>query len=451
MQGFLILVAFWGLALSEQCGQQKVPLLARNPVCGITQDVIEGIDGANLSAVPLADTAEAPQASTQAGPWTHPLICTQTLEYLGTPLCIYTLATFASGRGITILTQPVHAEEILKLCKSAESTPDLNANTNTWQVTPLPGRGMGVLSTRPLNLGDKIMSYTPILIALRNMQMRPTDLEYLLERAVSQLPPATSTLLRSLARSLDHPDSPYSAFPLQDIMQTNSFALSISSSTSEEIHMALYPATARINHSCAPNSQYRLITTATTTNSSSSSSNSLLHQIHAARPIPLGSELTISYHSPLSPTTTRQSDLHSNFHFTCTCPRCLNPSLSDSRLTRIQHLESTLSDFSASATARLAGTGPKLAMQLVKLYQEEGLDAVLVRPYGLLAQEFAALGEGGKARRYARVAGRYGRLKEGEEGGDVREMRELAEGRVEGHWAWGLRSGREGGEAGGEG
>ena len=150
------------------------------------------------------------------------------------------------------------------------------------------------------------------------------------------------------------------------------------------------------------------------------------------------SDLSTDY-SPMFPVATRQSDLHTSFHFTCTCARCRNPQ-SDTRLRRIQDIESTLADWSSTSPATLHRSGPHLAHQLVKLYQDDGLQSTLVRPYGLLAQEYSALRDRKRTMKYAKLAVRYALLKEMDGGGDVRSMRDLTEGQVlEDHWSWGLR------------
>ncbi|KAL9616348.1 MAG: hypothetical protein Q9160_008768 [Pyrenula sp. 1 TL-2023] len=383
-------------------------------------------------------------------PWTHTPVCTQKLEGINEPLCIYTSTTFASGRGISILTKPSKAEKITQVqgFRDSSSLSALNKDQDPpWRVIPTPGRGMGMLATRSLDLGDKITAYTPVFVAASYVGniVSTQDLEFLFRRAIDQLPEASRDKFMDLAHRYEIDE-----YRVQDIVQTNCFEFDVDG----EMHLAVYPETSRINHSCGANSQYHLNATL------------LSHQVLAARPIAPGEEITISCKLrreptlphvrqrandltkkfldayPILPHEPRSTNLHDTFHFTCACSRCLNARKSDARISRIQSLESSLADWSSTSPVTLKSNGPQLAQELIKLYEDDGLHSVLVRPYGLLAQEHAALKDAESAREAARIALKYGLLKEGEGGGDVTSMREMMEGDIEGHWAWGKRKKR---------
>lgn len=52
-------------------------------------------------------------------------------------------------------------------------------------------------------------------------------------------------------------------------------------------------------------------------------------EIRALRPIPVGSEATISYVELAMPTNTRQDELQTTYHFTCSCARCTRNDVGD--------------------------------------------------------------------------------------------------------------------------
>lgn len=153
--------------------------------------------------------------------------------------------------------------------------------------------------------------------------------------------------------------------------------------------------------------------------------------------MPYNKPVTDSF--PVVKHSTRSSNLQSTFHFTCECTRCQDHRRSDSRVTTIESIEASLSDWSPTSSTTRKRNGPRLAQELIKLYEEDGLHAVMVRPYGLAAQEYSALKDAKRARKYAELAISYGLLKEGEGGEDVKAMQAIVRD-VKSHWSWGKRA-----------
>ncbi len=181
-------------------------------------------------------------------PWSHEVVCTQSIEAINGPLCIYTCAAFASGRGISLLTTPAIAEKALNLApfRDADSIADVNKDSSPpWRTANLPGRGTGLLATRELRFGDRITAHTPVLAVLGSVAsfIAAPDLEYLLGLAVEQLPQTSQDKLLSLSRNLESDE-----YRIQDIMQTNAFEVQIGG----EMHLVIYPEASRINHDCGP-------------------------------------------------------------------------------------------------------------------------------------------------------------------------------------------------------
>ncbi len=83
-------------------------------------------------------------------------------------------------------------------------------------------------------------------------------------------------------------------------------------------------------------------------------------------------------------------------------------------------------------------SGTRMAEELVGLYEEEKLHAVLGRAYGFAALAYSGVRDKERATEYAGLSASYARLMHGDAGEDVRRMREL-EDDVQGHWSWGRR------------
>ena len=221
-------LSFFGVA-SHQCLQTT---LLHPPLCSLAGNDDNPSDNTSTAR----STTRTPDRPVLNSPnenfsWEQPFVCTQHLDHLEGALCIYTSRTFSSNRGITVLTRPVTADRILQLVRLAESDLVANRPTYNWREEALPGRGVGVLATKSLDLGDRITAYTPALISMRNVGIGAVDLESLLDRAVNQLPQSTRERVLKLARSMP---GELSQFKIQGM------------------HMAVFPETARINHSCAP-------------------------------------------------------------------------------------------------------------------------------------------------------------------------------------------------------
>ena len=112
---------------------------------------------------------------------------------------------------------------------------------------------------------------------------------------------------------------------------------------------------------------------------------------------------------------------------------------------RIQTIEKALSDWSSSSQAKKAVIdskektwGLRAAQELIALYEEEGLHAMLGRAYGYVALEYSGIKEENGVQKYTVLAVQYLSLMQGEDGADVINMRGL-QNDMEKHWSWGRR------------
>ncbi|KAH8727683.1 hypothetical protein GQ44DRAFT_94110 [Phaeosphaeriaceae sp. PMI808] len=344
-------------------------------------------------------------------PWSYPPVCTNVLQSINDKLCVYTSTSFSNGRGITIFTTPKVASRFTSLPGFRDSsifqTKNINTFSDTWHATSIPNKGIGMLASKPLKFKDRVTSYTPVFLALLEVEFGTLEREQWWRLAVEQLPEKMKNEFLSLAYVIGD-----ERVRVQDIVKSNTFQVHIAGVN----HLAVFPETSRFNHACNPNAQYVIDT------------DQLTHTVHATRPIAEGEEITISYTSPLESLKTRQDHLES-FHFTCTCPRCTDPT-SDTTLSYIASLQAQLNDWSPTSTG-----SPALAEQLLQVHRDEGLEGFLDIAYGFAALAYNAVGDEESAREYAEKAKEAVLLKDGKWSANLRIWEEML-GDVRQHWSW---------------
>jgi len=226
----------------QQCWQQS-PLY--------TLSLQTSLDGSQdyascYSSSHLPNTQNNSQDSPYA-PWSHQPLCTPHLPSLNSTLCIYTDSTFRQGRGISIVTTPSLAQQFASLPAfldpSALTSKDINTPSTVYTTTPLPGKGIGMLATRPLDFGDRVTSYTPAFIAYLESELSTLDREQLWRIAIEQLPGELKEKFLGLATVYGD-----ERVRVQDVVKANTFQLMVGGAN----HLAVWPETSRLNHACAP-------------------------------------------------------------------------------------------------------------------------------------------------------------------------------------------------------
>lgn len=180
---------------------------------------------------------------------------------------------------------------------------------------------------------------------------------------------------------------------------------------------AIFPVTARINHSCRPNAQHAW-------------NNKLQRMlVHAVREIGEGDELTLSYTAG-GPSAVRKRNLRTYFGFGCTREACsLHPAeqeISDQKLHKAQQLDEAIGD-----SRRVKNTPEKALANchaLLKIYQEEHIfDLRLPRLYYDAFQITAMHAEQARASIFAQRSCETRTLCEGPESAGVEDVRALAQ------------------------
>lgn len=158
--------------------------------------------------------------------WSHVPEClpsrNTTEEY-----CVYTSASFANGRGISIVTTPIQAAELVKLPVFTQPS-DLAlalANNNDdplYEAQESPGRGIGLIAKKTLHKGDLIFRETPSILQHRTTfdVLQQNDISALQNVAAQRLP---ETLRKSVLDLCGH----FGGDHVGDVMNTNAFRVEI--------------------------------------------------------------------------------------------------------------------------------------------------------------------------------------------------------------------------------
>ncbi|KAF2810853.1 SET domain-containing protein [Mytilinidion resinicola] len=348
-----------------------------------------------------------------AVPWSHEPVCTSYIDELESELCVYTIASFDRGRGISIFTTPRIAEEFAFLSPFREVRGlGVNDHTNAWYTEALPGKGIAMLAKHNVKSGELLSAYTPALLVHMDSQLSTLQREKFLKIAVNQLPAATRDSYLSLTKFYNNP-----MVVMHDVLKSNTFEMEIGG----HMHLALIPEPSRMNHDCAPNAQYYL------------DGATLTHVVHATRDIGQDEEITIAYSDPLTHYELRHRNLEAGYHFSCQCKRCQDHEASDAILTTIKTLTTGLEDWTPESTATTED-----AERVIQLFQEQGLEGFLDVPHGHAAMAYSAVGNLEEAAKHAKLAAEVLAIKMGPTVPGVADWEEMAAD-VKAHWSWGKR------------
>lgn len=185
------------------------------------------------------------EALPEYAPWSYPPVCTDVLQSLGSKLCVYTNTSFSNGRGISIFTTPIIAEDFAQLppFHDPKALLDINGFSGNWYTEQLPGKGMGMLAKKDLIFKDRVTAYTPALLAYLEDELPTMEREKYFRIAVTQLPDATRQMYEGLATVYGYPQIKY-----QDVVKANTFQLEVGGKN----HLSVFPETSRLNHACSP-------------------------------------------------------------------------------------------------------------------------------------------------------------------------------------------------------
>jgi len=367
---FLLITSSNGNSTSQHCFHAPA-LLFVNLGCTQFQNDLAFLIGKESQSILVDSQAirSKVQAHSPFHPWSFAPTCTEVLHGINNKLCVYTNTSFSNGRGISIFTTPQIATEFANLPPFQDPIVlnDINKPNGPWYTRKLPDKGVGMLAKKSIKPKEPITAFTPVLLVYMENALSTLERERFLRMAIEQLPPKTRDAYLTLATIYGHKET-----IIQDVLKANTFELQLSG----ERHMAIIPEPARMNHDCGPNAQYYL------------NPLTLIHTVHATRPIAPDEEITIAYSNPMEPHAIRQDNLLNTFHFHCSCSRCTNGVASDANLAEIIRIQTVLSDWSPESKAR-----PRDAETLLKLYRTEGLEAFMDTAYGYVSLTYNAVGD----------------------------------------------------------
>jgi hypothetical protein len=178
-----------------------------------------------------------------------------------------------------------------------------DATSKFYILTPIPGKGKGLIQVQDISKGTRILSEKPLFRIPRFGLEQPA-----IEKAITNKHNLLSQDDQRTFLSL-HNNTPGASYPLTGIAKTN--ALPLGTDASEG---GLFPEASRINHACLPNCQY------------TQNDNIGEETIHAVRLISKGEEITISY-TDKGPFESQRRSLKNLFGFDCTCELCSLPEI----------------------------------------------------------------------------------------------------------------------------
>ncbi|KAI3342053.1 hypothetical protein F4824DRAFT_272332 [Ustulina deusta] len=326
--------------------------------------------------------------------------------------CVYTSNDFL-GKGISLVTTASNHIRIAQI-----QIPETVSKTGyeKARIVEIPAKGKGLIATRKIRRGERIMAANPSLLVHRNAfrELQLEDIYYLMDMAVNNLPKARKESYLAQSGTMG-------GHKITDILFTNSFQVALGDY--DGFHYGNFPEVSILNHDCRPNLAFFV-------------DQHLTHYTHAVRDIEPGEELTISYIDALEIRSVRQERMQNSLGFSCACSHCTLPKresdASDSRLLAISRIESELSDFNSRASS------PAMIEEYVDLYRTEGLEYKIAGAYTLAALNYNLFGKAGLAKKYARLSVEAGLVESGPHATDVRQMRILADD-PRSHWSWNMK------------
>jgi hypothetical protein len=289
--------------------------------------------------------------------------------------------------------------------KMSSSTSDL-----MYALQEVPGKGKGLVATRKIPMGTRILSEEPIVRvpeAVLDSQTLPASIR----RQVDALTPGQRRAFLSMHNI--HADDAASRY--LGIIRTNGLPFG-----DDVREVGIFLDACRINHACDNNAQ------------KSWNENIKRHTVHALRDIEKGKEITIYYLGGLNNREARQEALRRKFAFTCSCRLCSLPpdqsQESDRRLDEIFKLDGLIGRDGLmgilSAPLRIL----RYVDQQIRLYNEQGPDDNgLPRAFLDAAQIAIANGDLARARIFAERAALGWVVLEGDDSSKVLQTRALSQ------------------------
>ena len=197
----------------------------------------------------------SPWQSGNISTWTQVPLCTPDSTTSREQFCIYTSASFAGGRGISILTTPSIATYFSSLPVLKTTTfshpPNGVASPPPFEIKSIPGKGLGVIANRTIYRGERLFASTAVGVFHNSAFLSRRSRDYaqharLMKVGVDALPVASKKLFYGMA--MQEKKGNEKIDEVVGRLNVNTFGEDFGG----EEHSLAVPETARLNHDCRP-------------------------------------------------------------------------------------------------------------------------------------------------------------------------------------------------------
>jgi len=269
-----------------------------------------------------------------------------------------------------------------------------------FRIQESPEKGLGMFAARPIKVGELIMLERPVIVTRTRLgvsQEQKLNTDIFHGAALSGLPSALRASIMSLNNCYGSKKG-----QINGTLLTNFLALEISDAPDPDSYVGLFLALSRVNHDCAPNSNFFF------------GAKSFTGQLYAVRNIAKDEEITMLYTHLAAPRTERHKDLREKYEFDCMCSTCSLPAAllkqSDTRRKALGDLEKQIQ--TASFPRGMSMTLLKDLLGWAKEERMFALNAQILLHGGLFAHTH---GDHATAREWAQAGQIAVRLMEGQE------------------------------------
>ncbi|KXX72970.1 SET domain-containing protein 5 [Madurella mycetomatis] len=359
--------------------------------------IIPSLRPSGSCGIPVDDDTDGLARENENVPWTQHPYCVAPLSTGSTEkFCVYSSSAFNYGSGVSLITTPRTAASIASEIQDPlpawrfrrhlahQGQLGTEVYDLPYAVTPIPGKGLGVVATKHIKQFEVIMTSFPAIIADNEFfpsegEAGPIESPRLFQKALDQLPDKERFLALARSKGDDF-------HLVEDLIRTNAFGITVGGRDAKGV----YPEIARLNHACDPNAFSKF------------TSRDLTMSAVATRDIMPGEEITISY-IPLGMPTSRRHKALRNWGFNCTCDLCSAPSeareASDRRRGQLFEVYYAIQEESTEYHSLV-----KLTREFIDLAQKERLIAKMGEYYRVFMGVYFEIGDLVSAKKYGQAA-----------------------------------------------
>jgi hypothetical protein len=193
-------------------------------------------------------------SSEEFTPWTYEPHCLRPLasdnlpdkDLRQTTYCLYTSSTFHSNHGISIITTPEFAANLLSNNPITTEPYQHIIQFNGYEMVDIPGKGKGLVATRKIKKGEIFMvDYPAVLIGVPFLKdVQAHHRRRLVKKGIERLTEEMREAVYGLAQKGGN-------YLLDDIFAVNAISVPLGEEEVDQA-MGLFVQFSRINHDCRP-------------------------------------------------------------------------------------------------------------------------------------------------------------------------------------------------------